>query len=170
MIQEQSQALEDYYLNKISREALAKEFGEEIENIEFIKKEVRDSLKTKDKDEIERAILLIWLYPDIEQLIDELNILLLEPNHYSHQLVTKTIQDIGNSKSTPFIKKALESGFDYLDYTCSESEVIAKWFSHALYSIGTQEAIDIIKEFSKSADEGISKEMNYRLQKVKKRT
>jgi len=45
--------------------------------------------------------------------------------------------------------------------------VIAKWFSWALFSIGTKEATEVIKEFSNSKDEGIRNEMIYRLNKIK---
>ena len=101
------------------------------------------------------------------QFIDELNILLLDPNHRKHQIITKKIQDLGNPKSIPFIREALKSNFDYLEYTGSDSDAIAKWFSWALFAIGTKEAIAIIKEYTKSDDEGIRNEMVYRLNKVK---
>ena len=53
-----------------------------------------------------------------------------------------------------------------LEYTASDDDVIAKWFSHALADINTPEAIEVIREFSKSANPGIAEEMNYRLEKI----
>lgn len=131
-----------------------------------VKTEIKQAIESKEEAKLERAIDLIWLYEDNEKFIDELNILLLEPNHKSHQAITKAIQSLKNPKSIPFIRKALQSNFDYLAYTCSESGTIAKWFSWALFAIGTKEAIDLIKEYTKSDDEGIRNEMIYRLNKV----
>ncbi len=98
--------------------------------------------------------------------IDILNELLLVPFHHHHQAITKLLQDIKNPSSIPFIKKVLESNFDYLEYTCSESDAIAKWFSWALYCIGTVEAVEVMKDFANSEDQGIRQEMQYRLDKV----
>lgn len=54
-----------------------------------------------------------------------------------------------------------------LEYRCSENETITKWFSHALASIHTPEAIELINKFSHSDDPGVAKEMTYRLAKIK---
>jgi hypothetical protein len=103
---------------------------------------------------------------DISKYVDILNELLINPNHRSHQEIAKTLQDYAPSPSTvPFVRKVLESNFDYLEYTCSDSDAIAKWFSWILCSIGTTEAIDLKKQYSKSSDEGIRNEMLYRLKK-----
>jgi len=166
MTKNQLHLIDKYYLGGISRDKFLKEFGGEIENPEFIREELKKAINSKDEDQIERAINLMWLHNDNKQFIDELNILLLDTNHTRHQEIAKTIQDLANPKSIPFIKKALESKFDYLQYTCSESDAIAKWFSWALFSIGTKEAINIIKEYTESDDEGIKNEMIYRLKKV----
>ena len=170
MTKKQIQILDEYYSGKMPREKFLLEFGVEIEDTEFIRKELIQSIETKNEERIERAISLIWFSSDYGKFIDELNILLLEPNHKSHQVVTKTIQDLGHPKSIPFIRKALETNFDYLEYTCSESDAIAKWFSWALYSIGTEEAINTIRDYTESQDEGIRNEMIYRLNKVKIKT
>lgn len=96
---------------------------------------------------------------------DVLNNLLVMPGHELHQEVTMKIQILKSPSSVPYIQSILEGGFDFLAYTCSEDEVIAKWFSHALAKIGTPEAIELIKEFAVSGNAGIAKEMNYRLGK-----
>jgi hypothetical protein len=113
------------------------------------------------------AVSLIRLSGPDKQFINILNELLINPNHRSHQFITKTIQEIKSPSSIPFIRHALKSNFDYLNYTGSDSAAIAKWFSWALYSIGTMDAIELMKEYSNSSDDGIKKEMTYRLSKVK---
>jgi len=168
MTKKQIQTLDDYYSSKIPKDKFLQEFGKDIEDADFIKRELHKAIESKEEESIDRAINLLWVYEDYGQFVDELNILLLEPKHRRHQVITKTIQDLKNPKSVPFIKKALESNFDYLEYTCSESSAIAKWFSWALFSIGTNEAIDLIEEYTKSDEEGIRNEMIYRLDKVKR--
>ena len=97
-----------------------------------------------------------------------LNDPVINPNHRSHQVISKNLQDIAPSPTTvPFVRKALETNFDYLEYTGSDSDAIAKWFSWLLYSIGTDEAINLMKEYSNSPHEGIANEMRYRLNKVR---
>ncbi len=166
MTETQTQLLIQYYNGKLSKDQLKSQFGKEIDDIEFIKSEIREAVLSQKVERIENAICLILLHEDKSVFINELNILLIDPNHKSHQVITKTIQDIGNPKSIPYIIKALETNFTYLSYTCSESRTIAKWFSWALYQIGTEEAINVIKHFTKSHDIGISEEMKYRLKKV----
>jgi HEAT repeat protein len=133
---------------------------------DYVVREIQDSIKQGDTEELDIAISLIWLSGTDELFIDILNQLLINPNHRSHQFVTRTIQELQSPTSVPFIKQVLESNFSYLTYTCSDSDAIAKWFSWALYEIGTKDAIKLMKEYSKSPDEGIRKEMIYRLKKV----
>jgi len=97
---------------------------------------------------------------------DVLNCLLVMPGHKLHQEVTMEIQTLKRPSSVPYIRSILEGGFDFLAYTSSEDEVIAKWFSHALAKIGTPESIAVIKEFSAADNAEIAKEMSYRLEKL----
>lgn len=101
-----------------------------------------------------------------ESKVDLLNELLVSPKHYLHQMIAMTLQQIKSPSTIPFVKMALDSNFDYLEYTCSDHEVIAKWFSWILFSINTKEAISLIEEYSKCSNEGIRNEMRYRLRKV----
>ncbi|MCW3465963.1 HEAT repeat domain-containing protein [Chitinophaga nivalis] len=99
-----------------------------------------------------------------------LNELLITPGHYQHQAIAKLLQDIKSPTTIPFVKQALESHFDYLEYTCSDDNVIAKWFSWLLYEIGTPDAIHLIAQYTQSTNEGIRYEMSYRLNKIKSTT
>ncbi|MBS0030576.1 HEAT repeat domain-containing protein [Chitinophaga sp. 22321] len=101
-----------------------------------------------------------------EPNVDLLNELLVSKEHYLHQMIAKTLQHIKSPTTIPFVKTALDSNFDYLEYTCSDHEAIAKWFSWILFSINTKEAISLIEEYSKSPNEAIRNEMMYRLRKV----
>ena len=127
---------------------------------------VREAIKKGDLDELDDAIFEMLYSSEPIEKVGILNELLLVPFHQHHQAITKALQDIKSPSSVPFIRKVLESNFECLEYTCSESNAIAKWFSWALYCIGTEEAIDLMKEYANSEDEGIRKEMQYRLGKV----
>lgn len=134
---------------------------------EYIFEQIHNGIESKDTKELELAINLIWTSGyDLAIFTEILNELLLVKHHRSHQVITKRLQSIASPTSVPFIRKVLETNFDYLEYTCSEDEVIAKWFSWALYAIGTDEAINLIKEYTFSDNEGIKNEMIYRLNQI----
>jgi hypothetical protein len=135
---------------------------------DFIRTEMEEAIQSDDAERIQITIPLILFSADISNFIDLLNGLLINPNHRSHQEIAKTLQDFAPSPTTvPFVRKALETNFDYLEYTCSDSDTIAKWFSWLLYSIGSDEAVNLMQEYSNSTDEGIASEMRYRLSKVR---
>lgn len=167
MNQLEKDLLDKWVLGNIEKEYLLSIFPVDIRNdTNFVISEVEKAIATAETEEIEYAITLIWLSDKKAQLINLLHTLLLNPNHYSHQAIAKSLQDLKNPASVPFIEKVLETNFDYLTYTGSDSDAIAKWFSWALYSIGTEEAIEVIGKYSHSEDEGIRKEMLYRLKQI----
>lgn len=135
----------------------------------FVLTEVHRAIQTNDPHEINLSIDLMWLSNNAIAYKDLLNELLVNPNHTQHQYIAKALQDqVKCPSSIPFIEKALATHFDYLEYTCSDSEVIAKWFSWILYEIGTPEAIAVMQRYSDDPDEGIASEMKYRLAKINK--
>lgn len=164
--------LTDLYNGNISEDVFIRSFSVNVkQDAAFVTKEIRTAIESQDPEEMEKSLLLLWLSGDITKYIDTLNELLVNPHHRSHQQIAKALQDEAPSASTiPFVRKALESNFDYLQYTCSESGSIAKWFSWLLFSIGTKEAIDLMKEYADSPDEGIANEMRNRLKKVNAKT
>ena len=132
-----------------------------------IRNNMRAAMESGNADLMSESIEQIWTSDSPILYADLLNQLLVTPGHNSHQEIAKYLQDVVKSPSSiPYIRIALASNFDYLEYTCSESEVIAKWFSWLLFEIGTDEAIAVMEEYSGSADSGISREMKYRLSKV----
>ncbi|HEY0744453.1 MAG TPA: hypothetical protein VGD40_23465 [Chryseosolibacter sp.] len=153
---------------RMTRDEFYRQFPWDIRQLkDHVITEIKEAIERDDPEELELVISLIWLSGADDRFADVLNELLINRNHRSHQVVAKTIQDIKSPSSVPFIRQALQSNFDYLEYTCSESDAIAKWFSWALYSIGTNDAIELMKEYSKSDNQGIRDEMIYRLGKLK---
>jgi hypothetical protein len=135
-------------------------------NKAFVISEITNALTSKANKDLDLYINLIWLSGNCSDFTLTLNELLLSTQHRHHQFVAKCIQGNRDPSSIPYIDKALAKGFKHLDYTCSEPQVITKWFSWALYSIGTTEAIAIIKKYAASNNEGIKSEMTYRLSKM----
>jgi hypothetical protein len=168
MTDHDKQLLAELDYGAITTDVFLKKLSVDIKNdIDFVRTEMQKAIATSDPDEIRMTLTLIWLSGDISRYIDMLNELLINPNHRSHQQIAKSLQDNAPSSTTvPFVRKVLETNFDYLAYTCSNSNVIAKWFSWLLYAIGTTEAVDLMKEYSNSSDEGIRNEMRYRLEKL----
>lgn len=164
----ETQLLAEFDYGIISKEVLLKNFPIDIQNNpDYIKEEISAAIQDGHADTLQITINLIWLSGNPAQFVDLLNELLINPNHQSHQQIAKALQDIKSPTTIPFVKKALDTNFDYLGYTCSDSEIIAKWFSWVLSSIGTKDAFDMIKEYSNSNNEGIRKEMQYRLKRLK---
>ncbi len=100
---------------------------------------------------------------------DTLNALLVMPDHQMHQAVAMEIQELESASSVPYIRSVLAGGFGMLEYASSDSETLAKWFSHALARINTPEAIALMREYAQSSDAGIAREMNYRLETIRER-
>jgi hypothetical protein len=103
---------------------------------------------------------------DSDVRAEALSKLLVMPGHGHHQEITREIQLARYAYSVPYIRQMLESRFIFLQYTCSEHGVIAKWFGHALADIGTTEALAMIEEFTRSDDPEIADEMKYRLERL----
>ena len=168
MTDKDKQLLSEFDYGIITADVFLKNFSVDIKSdSDFVRKEITNAIETGAPDEIQMTLALIWLSGDISKYVDILNQLLINPNHRCHQQIAKNLQDYAPSSTTiPFVRKVLESNFEYLEYTCSGSDAIAKWFSWLLYSIGTAEAIDLMKEYSNSNDEGIRNEMLYRLKRI----
>jgi hypothetical protein len=168
MNSQDEQLLADLDSLKIDAETFLSRFSVDIEQQpDFVASEMKKAISTSDPTNIRKTLNLIWYSGDIGRYIDILNELLINPSHREHQRIAKELQDKAPSPSSvPFIRRVLESNFDYLEYSCSDSSTITKWFSWLLYSIRTPEAVALMKEFSNSSDEGIRNEMRYRLNKM----
>jgi hypothetical protein len=169
MTEEDRLLLVDLDYGRVTFDNFLKQFSIDLKsNNNFITTEIEAAIQSADIDRIQITIPLIWFSADIPNFVDLLNGLLINPNHRSHQVIAKNLQNFAPSPTTvPFVRKVLETNFEYLEYTCSDSDVIAKWFSWLLYSIATDEAINLMKEYSNSKDEGIANEMRYRLNKIR---
>jgi len=146
-----------------------KMLGIELEQLEnFIVQAMASEEPTYETSE--SLVALCEYMPDRAARVRTLNQLLLLPTHRSHQRVTHDIQDEGDPSSIAPIREILAKGFADFAYTFSDDVVIAKWFGHALWRIGTPEAIALIREQAGSANPGIAEEMTYRLERIAEAT
>jgi hypothetical protein len=146
---------------------MTKDNGPKSKDVDQIAAQVRSAISSGDPDQLEEKIELMWHSDNRNAFLDLWNELLIDPNHTQHQSIAKYLQDKVKSPSTiPYVERALASRFDYLAYKCSESGVIAKWFSWLLFEIGTPEAISVMRRYADDPDEGIRNEMRYRLAKL----
>jgi hypothetical protein len=159
--------LAEYSFGIISEETLCKRFSIDLSNdADYINSELKFAIGNVDEEDLDQYISLIWFSGNILNHIDILNELLITPNHTSHQRIARTLQQIASPTTVPYVRKVLEMGYDHLKYSGSESASITKWFSWLLHSIATPDAVDLMKEYSNSADPSIRKEMIYRLEKL----
>lgn len=129
--------------------------------------EIRKAIEQNDSERLNITVSELLQSENISNHINLLNELLLINFHRQHQYIAKAIQDLRTPSSVPYIKKVLDSEFEEIPYTGSDSYSMAKWFSWALYCIGTKEAIEVLKEHANSKDKGIKYEMRYRLKKLR---
>jgi hypothetical protein len=130
------------------------------------KEKLQIAIQKQDNELLEEAIKLLWDFEPIAFVENEFNQLLLTPNHSQHQYLLKYLQVLRFESSVPYLDQALSQGFDYINYYSGDG-VVAKWFSHALMDIGTEEAIAVLKKHAESTNEEIQEEMRYRLLKNK---
>jgi hypothetical protein len=122
---------------------------------------VREALVRGDTQLIDDTL---WGTGHVDDLdLNLLHDLLVTPSHHLHQEVAKQLQHRGDASTAPVVRRALEMGFDHLAYTCSEDDVIAKWYSWLLCGIGTDEAIFLLREYAASSNSEVAQAMQYRL-------
>lgn len=115
---------------------------------------------------LDEAVEELLEEPASSERLDLLHKLVFLPGYHLHQQVVFEIQAIGDPRSVPVLRQALNEGFERYGYTCSEDGVVAKWFSWALAAIGTPEARAVLTEFADSDNREVRDEMRYRLAKL----
>jgi hypothetical protein len=138
------------------------------ENVKsFLVRELIIASEANDRDAGHTLFQMAYSISDVPKKLEILHEFLLIPGHYLHQQTAKALQEIASPSSIPTLVAALENGFANFQYTCSDDDVIAKWFSHALADTGTPEAIAAIERFAQSNNEGVASEMRYRLKRLR---
>ena len=144
------------------------EFYEQIDDIEFVKSYIKEALASKSETFSSSAVVLYERFQAKALLENEFNQFLVNPYHNRHQELLLGLQSKRFESSVAYIDRALTEGFELFNVD-SEDAVVAKWYSHALGSIGTEEAMAVLKKHSHSENEEIAFEMAYRLKRLEER-
>ena len=122
---------------------------------EYFMNQLNKAVSASERKKTEAVVDAVFQIEDESLRAEVLNEMLVIKEHCKHQEITRELQNIGHPSSVKYIDLMLKDGFEHLAYNGSESDVIAKWFSHALKSIGTEDAIAVIAKYSQSNDKGM---------------
>jgi hypothetical protein len=150
------------------------QFKEKISNIignrkKDIRNFIEEIIKHKNPDHLEYGLVILFAFEENNEMIDLINQLILEPWHRSYEELVHNLQRRKRTESIPFLKKAIQNKYEYLEVTGTGTRQFINQCGHALRSIGTQEALDIIRQLSQSKDPIIKDEMLYRISKIEGR-
>ena len=169
MTGEQLALLEALELGELEPEELRERFpGALLDDPSFVEAEVHAALASGDEDRVETVLQLVFLCRG-EDLLALKHHLLLTPGHRQHQAVARELQRLAHPSTVPVVQELLRRGYDHLDYTASEPEVITKWLSWILAAIGTEEALVTLEAHADAGQPGVSEEMAYRLRRLGRR-
>jgi hypothetical protein len=156
-----------YRLREISKDDFLRYLPKEIfETPNYLKNVFLSIIENKDDNKLQSALALLWFTGQEQQQIDILNQLLLEDWHTKYEDIIHEVQKQKNPSSIPFIEKAMQNKYEYLiSYGTGERQFINQC-GHALCSINTDEAINIIYKLSESSDAILRDEMLYRISKI----
>ena len=142
------------------------EEGKQKSTDQFILR-MNEAVKNEDHDEMLDIIYDICELPEDDIAVDALNHLLIIKGHFRHENILKSIQDYAHPSSVKYIEVALNQGFEHIDYyNGSGFAPISQWFSYALASINTKEAVDLLKKYARHENDEISGHMRRLLEQI----
>lgn len=162
-----NQAIFDFQCRRISERELvsALPFPPQEASVR-LRSIVDDIIRRKSASDVESILILMDIFEFEDKFPDSLHKLILEPWHYSYENITHMLQDRMDPASIPFIRAAMHNKYAALEYTGGTGQFIGQC-GHALWSIGTPEAIQVIKELSETSEDPIIRaEMTYRLRRI----
>jgi len=168
MTEELKQNILDFELRKISKEELLLKlpFSQENNSIE-LRNIITNIIDSKIGKDVEFGLTLLWLLEENNEFTDLLHKLILEPWHSRYEDIIHDLQERKDSSSVPVIKIAVQQKYEYLESYGTGTRQFISQCGHALKSIGTKEAIEVIKDLAENSDDELIKTvMKYRLEKT----
>lgn len=126
-------------------------------------------LENKNADEVEDLMTYTYSNETDDKIIKIIHQLITEPWHRSYEEMAHYLQSKKKPESVEPIKRAMQKRYDYLESYGTGTRQFINQCGHALWSIGTNEAINSIRELTKSDDPIIRDEMLYRLSRIENR-
>lgn len=159
--------IHQYWKNQINKdefvEKIQAEIGSKKEDFRNLFKQI---LQNKNPDELEFGLVILYAIEENNDMIDLIHQLILEPWHGAYEELAHDLQSRKQPASVPFLKEAMQKKYDYLESYGTGTRQFINQCGHALWSIGTEEAIATIRALSQSDDPVIKDEMKYRLSQI----
>ncbi len=156
-----------FWEKEISQEMLISEFHDEltIQGLsyqEFLKSVVIN----QDADVLAYLMDIGSALGDDDQFMAFVHDVIGEPWHRSYEEMAHFLQGKKRSESINPLKKAMQRRYDFLESYGTGRRQFINQCGHALWSIGTQEAMAAIWEMARSEDPVIRDEMLYRISRI----
>jgi hypothetical protein len=156
-----------YQRQKISNEEFISKLSfDRTHKDSFIRNIFKDIIQSKNAESVDYGLTLLWILEKDDEFIDIVHQLILESWHGQYENIAHELQRRSNKLSIPFLKLAMQKKYDFLESYGSGTRQFINQCGHALRSIGTEDALDVIKELSKSNDPVLRDEMLYRISKI----
>jgi len=158
-----------YWKKEIDKEEFVRQIqlkiGNKKEDVENLFERI---IRNRNADELEYGLVILYAIEENNDMIDIIHKLLLEPWHREYEELTHDLQKRKRPESIPFLKQAIQNKYEYLESYGTGTRQLINQCGHALKSIGTEEAINSIRELSKSDDPIIKDEMLYRVSRIER--
>ena len=121
----------------------------------------------KKGEDVAQALTLLWLLEENHEFTDLLHQLILESWHTRYEEIIHSLQERKDPSSVPVIREAIQKKYEYLEsYGTGTAQFISQC-GHALKSIGTPEALEVIKDLAEHSNDPLVKAaMRYRWEKI----
>lgn len=159
--------IHQYWKTEISKDEFVKKIqakiGSKKEDFRNLFKQI---IQSKNADDVPFGLAILYAVEENNDLIDLIHQLILEPWHSAYEELAHDLQSRKQPSSVPFLKEAMQKKYEYLESYGTGTRQFINQCGHALWSIGTEEAIATISALSQSDDPVIKDEMKYRLSQI----
>ncbi len=160
--------LSDFELQRISGGELRSRLPFPMENkSKELRKIMDEVIAFKKGEDVAQALTLLWLLEENHEFTDLLHQLILESWHTRYEEIIHSLQERKDPSSVPVIREAIQKKYEYLEsYGTGTAQFISQC-GHALKSIGTPEALEVIKDLAEHSNDPLVKAaMRYRWEKI----
>ena len=138
-------------------------------NIKEMESSYSQIIKNQNADEVEDLMSEAYANKNDDKTIDIIHQLIAEPWHRGYEEMAHYLQSCKRPESVPYLKNAMQKRYEYLESYGTGTRQFINQCGHALWSIGTEEAINSIRDLTVSDDPIIRDEMLYRISKIENR-
>lgn len=159
-----------YWAKTLTADALEFEYNRALKNKNLDETTFLDSvIENQDADSVGYLISIGKLVKNDQPFIDFMHRAILAPWHQSHEAIAHFLQAKEKPESVASLKQAMQKKFEYLESYGTGTRQFINQVGHALWSIGTDDAIAVIYELAESDDPLIRDEMLYRVSRIEGR-